>query len=232
MRLRSRPLSRPVSRATPQPGRLGQGSIVARCWRARISVGAMIAACRPASIDRRHRRAAPTTVLPEPTSPCRRRSMRSARGEVGADIGQRLRLAARSARRAGRPRSGLAIRAVAAIDAPAEPLHLGPDHAAARAARPGARRRPSRLRAARPVRSRLDPSGAMDRQEARRESSASRARAKPGRILPFRQVRQAVQSRRRIAAAGCGRRAPRSSDRSARSRAGRAAPASSTIRSG
>ena len=51
----------------------------AKCWRARISVGAIRAACAPAStIDAAASSA--TTVLPEPTSPCSSRSMR--RGEA------------------------------------------------------------------------------------------------------------------------------------------------------
>ena len=47
-----------------------------RCWRARISVGAISAAWRPASITVAAASSA-TTVLPEPTSPCSSRSMRS-----------------------------------------------------------------------------------------------------------------------------------------------------------
>ena len=57
-----------------------------RCWRARISVGAMKAAWRPASITVAAASSA-TTVLPEPTSPCSRRSMRLRLRQVGDDVG-------------------------------------------------------------------------------------------------------------------------------------------------
>ena len=47
---------------------------VSKCWRASISVGASIATCAPASTARSMASSA-TTVLPEPTSPCSRRSI-------------------------------------------------------------------------------------------------------------------------------------------------------------
>ena len=72
------PRSRPVKMATRRPAASASGAIVARCWRARISVGAMIAAWRPASITAAAAVSA-TTVFPEPTSPCRSRSMRCGR---------------------------------------------------------------------------------------------------------------------------------------------------------
>ena len=60
----------------PDAGGLApSGAMVAKCCRARISVGAMNAACRPASITCAAASSA-TTVLPEPTSPCSSRSMR------------------------------------------------------------------------------------------------------------------------------------------------------------
>ena len=62
--------------------------MVAKCWRARISVGAISAAWPPASTARAMASSA-TTVLPEPTSPCSSRSMRVGPGEVGLDLGQR-----------------------------------------------------------------------------------------------------------------------------------------------
>ena len=51
--------------------------MVARCWRARSSVGAISAACAPASTAISMASRA-TTVLPLPTSPCSSRIMRSA----------------------------------------------------------------------------------------------------------------------------------------------------------
>ena len=57
------------------PACSASGLMVARCWRARISVGAMIAACPPASTARQSQKR--DEVLPEPTSPCSMRNMRS-----------------------------------------------------------------------------------------------------------------------------------------------------------
>ena len=51
--LRSRPRSRPVRIATRKPAAAASGAMVARCWRARISVGAIKAACRPGLVDGR-----------------------------------------------------------------------------------------------------------------------------------------------------------------------------------
>ena len=76
--LRSAPRSRPVRMATFISAAFASGAMVLRCWRARISVGAMKAACRPASITVAAASSA-TTVLPEPTSPCNSRSMRCGR---------------------------------------------------------------------------------------------------------------------------------------------------------
>ena len=72
---RSLSLSRPVIRARDRPAARASGAMVAKCWRARISVGAISAACRPASTTCAMASRA-TTVLPEPTSPCSRRNMR------------------------------------------------------------------------------------------------------------------------------------------------------------
>ena len=76
--MRSLPRSRPVRIATRMPAFSASGAMVARCWRARISVGAISAACRPASTTVAAASSA-TTVLPEPTSPCSSRSMRCGR---------------------------------------------------------------------------------------------------------------------------------------------------------
>ena len=51
------------------------GAMRSKCWRASTSVGAIIAACRPASTTSAIASSA-TTVLPEPTSPCRSRIIR------------------------------------------------------------------------------------------------------------------------------------------------------------
>ena len=71
------------------PAACSSGSMVAKCWRARISVGASSAAWPPASTAFSIASSA-TTVLPLPTSPCSRRSMRVRLGHVGVDLGQRL----------------------------------------------------------------------------------------------------------------------------------------------
>ena len=75
------------------PAASASGAMVRACWRTRSSVGAMIAAWAPASITAAAASSA-TTVLPEPTSPCSRRSMRSRPAEVGVDLGERGLLAA------------------------------------------------------------------------------------------------------------------------------------------
>ena len=72
---RSAALSRPVRSAMRSPAASASGRIRSKCWRARISVGAISAACRPASTTPAMASSA-TIVLPEPTSPCSSRSMR------------------------------------------------------------------------------------------------------------------------------------------------------------
>ena len=132
-RCRSRPLARPPSdrRRARGPSRGRSGSRrdagarrraarwCAKCWRARISVGAISAAWPPASTTRAMASSA-TTVLPEPTSPCSSRSMRSGSARsasisasacscaAGQRIGQGgadLRCDARRRRVSGRPDS-------------------------------------------------------------------------------------------------------------------------------
>ena len=76
MASRAEPFSRPVRMAMRIPAASQSGAMVEKCWRARISVGAMIAAWQPASIAVAIAISA-TMVLPEPTSPCNRRIMRS-----------------------------------------------------------------------------------------------------------------------------------------------------------
>ncbi len=57
------------------PAAFAMGSSDAMCWRQRISVGAISAPCEPASTAPSSASIA-TAVLPAPTSPCSRRSMR------------------------------------------------------------------------------------------------------------------------------------------------------------
>ena len=109
MSARSLPRSRPVRIATRRPAASASGAMVVKCWRARISVGAISAACRPASITVAAASSA-TTVLPEPTSPCSSRSMRSRLGEIGDDVVDRARLRRRE--RIGQGRDDL-LRAAA-----------------------------------------------------------------------------------------------------------------------
>ena len=74
---RSLPFSRPVRIATRRPARSASGAMVLMCWRARISVGAISAACLPASVDRgrgeqrHHRLAGPDVALQQPQHPHR-----------------------------------------------------------------------------------------------------------------------------------------------------------------
>ena len=103
------------------PAASASGAMVARCWRARISVGAISAACRPASITVAAASSA-TTVLPEPTSPCSSRSMRSRLREIGVDVVDRARLRRRE--RIGQGRDDLLRERVRrrALRPPGEPL--------------------------------------------------------------------------------------------------------------
>ncbi len=150
-----------------------------KCWRARISVGAISAAWPPASTALAMASSA-TTVLPEPTSPCSRRSMRLSDGEVGADLGERPRLrageregqgGARSSSRAGRRRRCCAPAAAASGCARgrARAARRGARHRRGAAA-PGSRRRP---RARRRRRQPGDEAGAAPRRR-RGSGSASR----------------------------------------------------------
>ena len=72
------PPSEPVSRITAIPRSSSSAADASRCWRARRSVGASSAACRPSSAAAASAQAA-TAVLPEPTSPWTRRSIGTAR---------------------------------------------------------------------------------------------------------------------------------------------------------
>ena len=72
---RSSPLSRPVSAAILTPASAASGVSAARCWRARISVGAIRTPCPPASAAISSAMNA-TSVLPAPTSPCSSRFIR------------------------------------------------------------------------------------------------------------------------------------------------------------
>ena len=69
---RARPFSRPVRRPISSPAGRPSRRKVAWCWRARISVGAISAACAPLSTALSIAISA-TRVLPLPTSPCNRR---------------------------------------------------------------------------------------------------------------------------------------------------------------
>ena len=62
----------PIRRAVRMPKGASRCSRFSACWEAKIAVGASIATCAPCLIAWKAARAA-TIVLPEPTSPCRRR---------------------------------------------------------------------------------------------------------------------------------------------------------------
>ena len=59
-----------------KPGPAASGAMRSKCWRARISVGAISAACRPGLDGARHGEERRPRSCPEPTSPWSRRSMR------------------------------------------------------------------------------------------------------------------------------------------------------------
>ena len=73
---RTAPLSRPVSRIPRTPAASSGPLNVSKCWRPRISVGAIRADCRPLSAASAMASMA-TAVLPLPTSPCTSRVIRS-----------------------------------------------------------------------------------------------------------------------------------------------------------
>ena len=114
--------------------------MVLKCWRARISVGAISAACRPASITAAAASSA-TTVLPEPTSPCSMRSMRSRLAEIVDDDIDARDAATASANRAGRRRSSCAMRPSPALGASRPALADARAAAPARAGRRAIRQR-------------------------------------------------------------------------------------------
>ena len=100
-RWRALPFSRPVSSTWRMPAASQSGAIDVKCCRAKISVGAIIAACPPASTARAMA-SRPTRVLPLPTSPCSRRSIRRGAAMSSRISRERNLLRAASAERAGR----------------------------------------------------------------------------------------------------------------------------------
>ncbi|MNN37120.1 hypothetical protein D3C81_1510520 [compost metagenome] len=76
--LRALPVTLPASQVTRTPSGSSQARRLSRCCSANSSVGAASATCLPRSTASMPASAA-TTVLPEPTSPCTRRSMGCAR---------------------------------------------------------------------------------------------------------------------------------------------------------
>ena len=90
-------------RRTDEARRAARGRPV-KCCSASTSVGAMRAPWWP-PWTAASRAATATTVLPDPTSPCRRRCMGSGPGQVGEDLGERPALRAGRARRGARPGS-------------------------------------------------------------------------------------------------------------------------------
>ena len=233
---RSAPLSRPVSISSRTPAVSASGRRPSRCCRARISVGAIIAPCPPASTAISSARNA-TSVLPAPTSPCSRRFIRAARAHVGGDLGHRARPARRSGRRAGAQHLALQVtvprrrpaRAAAAAGAGQrqrqlvrEELVIGeplPGGIVRRRGRPAPPGRGARCNAARQPgqpsrchRLRVDPLGQLGRQ-----------RQRAGGRLPHRLLRQPAGQRidrleqrdvvGLVAAAGYGRDGPSGPDR-------------------
>ena len=215
--MRSPPRSRPVRMATRMPAASASGAMVLRCWRARISVGAMKAACRPASITAAAASSA-TTVLPEPTSPCSSRNMRCGQREVGDDvvdrlllrmgqrIGQRLEDARAQAAFAGRAAAGLP----AHMRAHQRQRELAGEQFVVGEPRPGQAFRRDVVRLGRPM------------QMAQRVGEGRKALARdPGLVLPFRQLGQARQRAIHRAPHIAERQALRSADRPARPAADR-----------
>ena len=101
-----------------QARRCASGAMRSKCWRARISVGAISAACRPASTtlghrqQRDHRLARADVALQQPQHAL-------VGGEIGADLGERCALRAGERKRQGRLDLRRASRAVAGAGAAA-----------------------------------------------------------------------------------------------------------------
>ena len=175
------------------PAAAASGVMVLKCWRARISVGAISAACRPPSMTVAAASNA-TTVLPEPTSPCSRRSMRCGLGEIGDDVGDRARLRRRE--RVGQRLDQLLAQVPgagcrAAGRAPQMRAHQGErqltgEQLVIGEPRPGQPLGRHVGRLGRPV------------QGAQRLGERWKPLARdPARVLPFRQIGQACRARRR-----------------------------------
>jgi len=85
------PRSRPVRMATLMPAAAASGATVLKCWRAKSSVGAIRAACRPASTTAAAASNATTSC------PSRHRPAAAAAsfgfGEIGDDLGDGARFA-------------------------------------------------------------------------------------------------------------------------------------------
>ena len=122
-----------------RPARSASGAMVAKCWRARISVGAISADWPPASTARAmassadHRLAGADIALQQAQHAL-------GLGEVGVDLGQRLLL--RAGQRIGQRRADRVLdRAVAGQRPPGQPPRRARAPAPARSARPATRHR-------------------------------------------------------------------------------------------
>ena len=189
------PRSRPVSSATRMPAASASGAMVLEVL-AREDFGRRHQRRLPAGLDHgRGMASSATTVLPEPTSPCSSRSMRSGLARSRDDLGDRAASAtavsakgraAIELRRAARPSPALARPARAAhVRAHERERELAGEQFVIGEPRPG-RRSPAAASA-----------GSAGRCSARSASAnaGQRLRASQRRVLPFRQVRQRGRAR-------------------------------------
>ena len=214
---RSAPLSRPVRRSRRTPAASASGASEARCWRARISVGAISAAWPPASTAASMASSA-TSVLPDADVALQQAVHPQGRGHVGGDLGDRAGLGGGRGVGQGGESPASRRRPSPRVAKPLGALHAGAGEREGHlvgeqlvVGEPLAGR-------ARPARGRRGGRGRGRAASAARQSGHPRRRDE-ARLDPFRQLGGAGQRlvrRRGSWGAGSG---PRSADRPARRRA-------------
>ena len=213
---RSAPLSRPVRISRRTPAASASGASETRCWRARISVGAIIAAWPPASTAASMARSA-TSVLPAPTSPCSSRFIRSSEA-MSAVISATARVWA-PVRRVGKcgEHPGAAGGRRRGWRSPWRASSGRGRWPASSGGRGARRRRAARAPGAAGARS-AGPAGAWAAASAARQSGQPRWRLRLGSIHSGSRARGRGRPRRR--GPSCAASGPGSADRPARSPAG------------
>ena len=222
---RSAPLSRPVRISSRTPAASASGASESRCWRARISVGAISAAWPPASTAASMASSA-TSVLPDADVALQQPVHPQRRGHVGGDLRHRAGLGA--GRGVGQRGEHLR-RAAGRRRGWRSPWRASSGRGPARGSSGGraARRRRAARGPGRPARGRRAGSGAWAAASAACQSGHSRRRFRLGSIHSGSGRRgRAPRARRGSWRAGSG---PRSADRPARSRAASLAGAQDVV---